>query len=103
MKSNCDTVIHSDYSKILGIPVEVLGMIYYALVGSSYSILFALNIWTTPIALVLLGVSMCALLFSAYLVSLQAFIIRHWCTWCLFSALNSLVIFILSYLHLYTY
>lgn len=99
MRSNCDTVIHSDYSKIMGIPVEVLGMLYYAIIGSSYTIIFILGIWSDQFAIVLLGISMCAALFSIYLVSIQAFVVKHWCAWCLCSALTSLLIALLSYLH----
>ena len=97
MRSNCDTVIHSDYSKILGIPVEILGMIYYLIIAFSYSLVFVLNLWSMPVAMVLVGLSACALLFSIYLVSLQAFVVKHWCFWCLSSGIISLVIFLLSY------
>jgi uncharacterized membrane protein len=103
MRSNCETVIHSDYSHILGIPVEGLGMLYYAFIGISYSSVFIFNLWSPSAALILFGASMCSVLFSIYLVSLQIFIIRQMCAWCLLSAFTSLVIFILSYLHLTLY
>jgi uncharacterized membrane protein len=103
MRSNCDTVIHSDYSRLLGIPVEVLGMIYYIFIGSIYSFVFIFNLWTPGIALILLGISISSVLFSIYLVSIQAFVLRHWCVWCLTSAAISLAIFVLSYLHLIWY
>ena len=102
-RSNCDTVIHSDYSKILGIPVEVLGMVYYTFMGSIYTIVFIFDLWSNSIALVLLGVSICSVLFSIYLVSIQAFVVKHWCLWCLSSALVSILIFIFSYIHLLIY
>lgn len=102
-KSNCDTVIHSDYSKILGIPVEILGMIYYVFIGSIYSFIFLFGAWSFSIGILLLGVSLCAVLFSIYLVSIQAFILRHWCTWCLCSAGVSILISIFSYIHLIKY
>jgi len=100
MRSNCDTVIHSDYSKILGIPVEILGMIYYVSISSIYGILYILGLLDITILQIGLGVSGSAVLFSVYLISLQAFVIRHWCTWCLFSGAISLTIFVISYLHL---
>ena len=99
MRSNCDTVIHSDYSKILGIPVEILGMIYYAIIGCVYSIVFIIDMWSFLIAMILLGISFCAVLFSVYLISIQAFVVKHWCTWCLCSAFISILIAGLSYLH----
>ncbi len=33
MKFDCASVVHSDYSKLLGVPLEVLGMFYYGLVS----------------------------------------------------------------------
>lgn len=100
MRSNCDTVIHSDHSKILGIPVELLGMIYYAFIGLSYVGISLLGLWSVPVTNILIGASGAALLFSIYLVSLQAFVIKHWCTWCLFSAGICLMIFTLSYINI---
>ncbi len=101
--SNCDTVIHSDYSKLFGIRVEVLGMIYYLFIGSVYSIVFVANAWSATLGLILVSSSMCAVLFSIYLVSIQAFVLKHWCVWCLSSAFISILIFILSYIHLGLY
>lgn len=100
MRSNCDTVIHSDHSKILGIPVELLGMIYYAFIGLSYVLVSLFSLWSPSIIMILIGISGSALLFSVYLVSLQALVIKHWCTWCLFSAAICLSIFVLSYINI---
>lgn len=99
MRSNCDTVIHSDYSRIIGIPVEILGMIYYVVIGCAYPVVILSGMWSLQVAIVLLGISMCAALFSGYLVSIQAFVVKHWCLWCLCSAGISTTIAILSYLH----
>jgi uncharacterized membrane protein len=98
--SNCDTVIHSDYSRVLGIPVEVLGVIYYAFIFVAYVFVAVSGYWSDSLALVLLAVSICAVFFSIYLVTLQAFIVKHWCIWCLSSAFISLAIFIVSYLYI---
>jgi uncharacterized membrane protein len=100
MRSNCDTVIHSDYSQIVGIPVEALGMTYYIFTGLVYSILFLLGIWSTPIAIILIGISACSVLFSIYLVSIQAFILHHFCMWCTSSAITSILIFVFAYLYI---
>jgi uncharacterized membrane protein len=99
MKSNCDTVTHSDHSKIVGIKVELLGMIYYAFIASVYSFVLFSCLWSEIFGIVLFGLSGASFLFSLYLISLQAFVIRQWCSWCLFSALMCTIIFGLSYLH----
>jgi uncharacterized membrane protein len=96
MRSDCDTVIHSDYSTVFGIPVEILGMIYYACIGSAYTIISVLNLWSPVVGLVLLIMSACSVLFSLYLITLQIFVIKHWCAWCMSSALISLLILLVS-------
>jgi uncharacterized membrane protein len=99
MHSNCDTVIHSDYSTIVGIPVEGLGMAYYAFIAVIYGTLFLFNLLSAPVVLVLVGISLCSVLFSLYLVSLQAFVLHHFCIWCTSSACTSILIFVLSYIY----
>lgn len=96
-KADCDTVIHSDYSKVLGIPVEVLGMLYYFFISMVYPLAFLLNLESLEFIVVVFAMSACAVLFSVYLVSVQAFVIKHWCTWCLISAAISFLILITSY------
>ena len=88
MQFDCHAVIHSDYSKFLGIPVEILGMIYYAFIFFSYAFLIIIPI----VQAVTLG----ALVFSIYLIGVQIFILKKGCSWCLVSALISILIFILS-------
>ena len=85
----CDAVIHSDYSKFIGFPVEVLGMIYYAIIVAGYLMY--------PGQMTLQILSGAALGFSVYLVSIQLFVLRQWCTWCLFSAALCTAIFILTF------
>ena len=98
MRTNCDTVIHSDYSKILGIPVEILGIMYYAFVFTAHSIQIIHPELITPNFVILeLSISAAAFLFSMYLTSIQAFVLKQWCTWCLISATFCLVIFFFTY------
>lgn len=100
MRSNCDTVIHSDYSKILGVRVEFLGMVYYFITGISYSLLYSTLLYSKEAGMILFGLSLSAVLFSIYLVSVQAFILKHWCAWCLSSAFISILIAVVSYIHM---
>ncbi|NQV90708.1 hypothetical protein HQ487_04890 [Candidatus Uhrbacteria bacterium] len=95
LRGNCTEVMHSDYSKFLGIPVEVLGMVYYALLAVGHG-LSLVNIGEGWIDALLLLVSSSAFLFSLYLTSVQVFTLKKLCTWCLLSALFCLSIFTLS-------
>ena len=97
LRASCDLVTHSTYSKIFGIPVELLGMVYYAFVALSHG--FALASFTViPHVLIIgmLAVSAFAFLFSMYLVSIQAFVLKQWCTWCLISASFCVLIFVIT-------
>ena len=83
----CDAVIHSDYSRFLGIPVEYLGILYYGIIAFSYAALALRPDLNMPLVLLaLLIVTTVAFLFSLYLTFIQAFALRQWCTWCLISA-----------------
>ena len=125
---DCHAVVHSDYAKFLGIHVEVLGMFYYGAVTLFYAfLLFLANVIfmlqivgvgqayladrftyipylglanTLPIMLTdfMILLSFTAFLFSAYLIGIQQFVIKKWCSWCLVSASVSTTIFIVTIL-----
>jgi len=95
LKSNCDTVITSKYSKVFGIPIEILGMIYYLFVAVVHAIFSIIpGIVTPTLFFVSVFVSAFAFCFSIYLTLVQAFALKEWCTWCLFSAFLCLLILI---------
>lgn len=97
-KSNCEAVIHSDFSRFAGIPVEILGLFYYAAIALTY-LTFALRPELKAVPWLTFGsltLTTAAFLFSLYLTFIQAFTIREWCTWCLFSAGLCLIIFSFS-------
>lgn len=84
---SCDPVVHSRYSRFMDVPVELLGVLYYALIVAAYSLsLMYPALYEGTTALFLLGLSALAFLFSLYLTFVQAFMLREWCTWCLISA-----------------
>lgn len=89
----CEEVTTSSYSEIFGIPVALLGAMYYGFIflGSLYSyltdnkdLLRRLGYFT------ILG-----LLCSIYLVYLMLFVINALCFYCLVSAVSSTLLFIL--------
>ena len=99
MNGNCDLVTHSTYSNFLGMPIERLGMVYYIAVFLFHAVVLLDPALATPAALaVSLGTVTAAFFFSLYLVSLQAFVIKQWCTWCVCSAVICLAIVLLSWL-----
>lgn len=87
MDGSCEKVVSSEYSKFLGFPVEIMGMIYYIVVAAAY-IIYLIAPFQAPTWFVfgVLMASMAAVLFSAYLTFIQAFALKMWCTLCLISA-----------------
>ncbi|MDQ5901415.1 MAG: hypothetical protein QG580_130 [Patescibacteria group bacterium] len=95
MNGSCDEVVNSRYSKFMGIPVEVMGMLYYAFIMLAYVFIFINKSTVSDVfQFFMTSITIMAFLFSCYLVFIQAFILRQWCTWCLFSAGFSTFIFI---------
>lgn len=91
---SCDPVVHSDYSRFMDIPVEILGVIYYTIIVVAYAAtLMVPSLHSDLLGTLLLGLSAAAFLFSLYLTAVQAFILREWCSWCLISATLCAVIF----------
>lgn len=98
LHADCQAVIQSEYSHFIGVPVELLGMLYYGAIAVSYALITALPFIATPtISLLLIAASASAFLFSLYLIFIQAFYIKQWCSWCLISAGLSTLIFALAF------
>lgn len=72
----CETVQKSSYSEIAGVPVALLGLL-------SYSVILGLIAWDSPSArLGAAGLALVGLLFGAYLLVVQLFVIDAVCVWC---------------------
>lgn len=90
--SGCELVLTSSYSFILGVPVSLLGAIYYliVLIGiSSY-----LESKKTKLLKLTLLFTFFGFLFSLWFLYLQAFVIGAYCLYCLGSALTSITLFV---------
>ncbi len=97
LNMKCEQVLYSKYANFLGIPLEILGIIYYALTIISYSSFLTAPAMKTPgTTSVMFLISGFGFLFSLYLLAIQSFKLKEWCSWCLMSAAISTAIFILS-------
>ncbi len=89
---DCGAVLNSQYAEIGGIPLAIFGALAY-FTAFSLAILAAFGnrqTWT------LFGVQVSLMLiFTAWLVYLQAFVIEAYCQFCLLSAVTTLVLFII--------
>jgi len=87
LRAKCENVIHSEYSKFLGIPVERIGLAYYASLAIGYGIITAYPVYGAGwLGYLLLFMTISAALFSVYLTFIQVFTLRQLCSWCLMSA-----------------
>lgn len=95
----CEQVLTSSYAEIAGIPLAIFGAAAY-FAAFSLAILAAFGnrqMWT------LFGIqATLMLLFTAWLVYLQAFVIEAFCQFCLLSAGTTLVLFIIYLVSKYT-
>ena len=91
----CNVVQTSQYAAIAGIPVAVLGLIFYLATLVLWAVQrSATGKWTRPAALTLLGLAVFGVLFSIYLTLLELFVIHAVCMWCLSSALITTLIMV---------
>lgn len=91
----CNRVLYSKFSSQFGVSNEIMGIIYYSLIFIS-SLLFLtypniLNYFLTLSRTIVVGVAM---LFSIYLSTIQIFILREYCEYCLAANLINVFIFI---------
>lgn len=78
---SCDTVLNSKYSRILGVSLSDIGMVYFAatlLALIYYNIVNDANLW-----LLLLGISVSSFPIICISVFYQGLIIKKWCPLCL--------------------
>lgn len=94
IKFDCNIVVNSDYSKFFGIPVEILGMVYYAFLSISYLFfIFVPNDLPNFLIGFMIFASISAFLFSLYLIFVQIFLLKKGCSWCFVSAFICILIF----------
>lgn len=98
VNTGCETVRKSTASYLFGIPVPAVGLVGYTIL----TILAFLR--TTPFGIrhsafimrCMLGIAAFGVLFVSWFTYTELFVIRAVCTWCGVSAVNMVIIFILS-------
>ena len=96
----CEIVNTSQYSAIAGIPIAILGA------GAYVTLLFILVMETRNAffefngPMLVFGISLAGVLYSAYLTYLELFVIHAICEFCVLSAIMLLTMLILSGLRL---
>jgi uncharacterized membrane protein len=90
----CNEVTESKYSKTFGIRNDFMGILYYLFV-----IIVGIFIYNgfREIKIIFIIIEGLALLFSIYLIYVQAFVLRSYCFYCIVSAVINLILFTMSF------
>ena len=92
--SGCQEVLSSQYSAIVGIPLALLGALYYLFVMIAAMLYIdSQNKWALKIIFIFPTIGF---IFSIWLTYLQAYVIKAFCQYCILSALTSTLLFIMS-------
>jgi uncharacterized membrane protein len=81
LHGSCETVQHSVYSKLAGVPVALLGLIGYVLILVTLRLPTSETTRLATVAITIVGFG-----FSAYLTYRELFSIHAICPWCVSSA-----------------
>lgn len=96
--AGCDVVTTSAYSEILGVPVALLGALYY--LAMVLAMVAYADTKDSRIVRLASFATIGGLVASAYFVSVQAFVLSAWCQYCLASAVTSTLLFVLGMAYL---
>ncbi len=90
----CDIVTKSVYATIVGIPIALMGALYYLI--QTILIILALDTGQSKYVKVAGYYSFVGFSASLYFLYLQIFILKALCIYCIFSALSSTLLFVLG-------
>ena len=90
--TGCSTVLASRYSTLLGIPTAAFGVAAYF---TAFSLATLARYGSRPAARLLPLVVAVMLVMTGWLLYLQAFVLRAFCTWCLLSAAMTILLTLL--------
>lgn len=94
---NCDEVVKSKYGKTFGVENTVPGMLYYFVIFAYGILIFSNgNLFKDNIVYYfIVSAGIASVLFSAYLIVVQAFVLKKWCEYCITSSICSVLILIM--------
>lgn len=92
LTGGCEAVTTSQYATWGGVPVALVGAIYYFVILLS-ALLYLVEGWQGSLKIIKY-LPVAGLLGSIYFVYLQAFVIGQWCQYCLLSATTSTLLFV---------
>jgi len=98
---DCETVNTSRFSELFGVPIALLGALAYVMILSILYLESKNAFFTANGGLLLFGLSLVGVLYSAYLTYVEIAVIHAICPYCVISALVLLGIFVISTIRLF--
>jgi uncharacterized membrane protein len=98
---DCSTVNASRYSEIYGIPVSLLGILAYLAITALLFLELRKIISRENSTLLVFGLSLVGVIFSAYLTYVEFYVIHAVCPFCIISAIVIALIFVISIIRLF--
>lgn len=93
--SGCEEVLTSAYAYVWGVPLSLVGAIYYSAILLLLG--FYLSQPTQQVRTTIRFLSWVGIMATGYFLYLQALVLEAWCVYCLISAATSSVIFLASF------
>ncbi|MDQ5957816.1 MAG: hypothetical protein QG665_142 [Patescibacteria group bacterium] len=89
----CDTVLQSSYSVLFGfVPASLAGFGFYLVVLMTATYLWSKRNIAEKGEYLLLALAIVGIIFSAWFFYVQAVVLDAYCTYCLISAINTIII-----------
>ena len=98
---DCESVNSSKYAEIAGIPIAFLGAGAYLAILILLYLESIYHFWKEYSPLIIFGISLGGVLYSAYLTYLEIAVIRAICPYCVVSAIVLVFLLIISVLRLF--
>jgi uncharacterized membrane protein len=97
----CETVANSPYAEIAGIPIAFLGLGAYIVIIGLLLLENYGDFWKQNSPLIIFGMTLVGLLYSAFLTYLEIAVIRAICPYCVVSAIIMTLLFIIAIIRLF--
>ncbi len=92
--SGCEVVLTSKYAEIMGIPVSLVGVLFYATTLALSTLLF--SGFKTSIYKIYLLLVFSGMIISSYFLFLQAAVIKEFCQYCLVTEFCISILFLIG-------
>jgi uncharacterized membrane protein len=96
LSGGCETVQHSSYAVVAGIPVAILGLAMYVALLGLVLLRLRLPEWSDRATMTAFAIAVAGVAYAGYLTYVELFVIDAICQWCVASAIITTLICIVE-------